>query len=368
MQHSENYTIENLVDDPSFRDWVYEREQENSNQWGNIYLETFESNQSVIEQAREFLLAIKGEQEGISSEEATNQIQQILEQADNTPIFKSRNLFQFKTRWMSIAASVLLVFGIGLLVWTKLPSNTSTKTYQSLKEQSDINLTEIVNDSDKPRLVNLSDGSSIILQKNSRISFPKVFSSNKREVYLSGEAFFEVSKNPSQPFFVYANELVAKVLGTSFSIRAYETDKEVKVVVKTGRVSVFSQTDARSTTLRNNRELSGLVLTPNQQIVFQRDEVRMVRELVEKPELLNIPIERQTFVFKRSSLVEVFNTLEKAYGVDIVYDEDLMSECSITASLTDEPLFEKLQMICAAVEASYEEMDGQIVISSKGCK
>jgi transmembrane sensor len=261
----------------------------------------------------------------------------------------------------------LLLASFGFLIW-KNQSNPAVITYHDLVEKSEDKLVEIINDGDKPRLVNLQDGSSVILQKNSRISFAKVFSKEKREVYLSGEAFFEVAKNPAQPFFVYANELIAKVLGTSFSVRAYETDKEVKVVVKTGKVSVFSQKDNKTIELRNNRELAGIVITPNQQVVFQREEVRILREIVEKPDLLNLPIEQQNFVFKRTPIAEVFTMLEKAYGVDIVYDEEVLSKCTITASLADEPLFEKLKMICTAIEANYEEIDGQIVISAKGCE
>lgn len=365
MQHPDEHSAENLIHDLSFQDWVFERSLEKAEYWQSLYAESTD-NQIAIEQARAFLLNVKGELPQISSEEISDNIQHILNQAEEKTGVIGLNFWQ-KNRLLAVAASVVFVIGASLFFWKNYSPDASVLTYKNLTNHSETSLTEIINDTEKPKLVNLSDGSSVMLQSNSRISFPKKFPASKREVYLSGEAFFEVAKNPSQPFFVYANELVAKVLGTSFSVRAYESDKEVKVVVKTGRVSVFSQSDVNSSTLKNNRELTGLVLTPNQRAVFQRQEIRIVRELVEKPDLLNIPIEQQNFVFKRSPLSEVFGMLEKAYGVDIVYDEELMSKCSITASLTDEPLFEKLQMICTAVEASYEEIDGQIVISSRGC-
>jgi transmembrane sensor len=366
MKHSENYTVEYLVHDNSFRDWVYERNPTENSHWGQFYVDS-PDNQEVIEQARSFLLAIKGDISSINPSEMKDSIQNILAMAEVSQKSVVSLGFMRKNQWLRLVASVVLVCGLGFFIWKNYVISKPNKTYTTLIEQSDNILTEVINDGQKPKLVNLSDGSSIILQPNSRISFPKIFSHNKREVYLSGEAFFEVAKNPSQPFFVYANELITKVLGTSFNVRAYETDAEVKVVVKTGRVSVFSQNDGRSSELKNNRELTGIVLTPNQRAVFQREEVRIIRGLVEKPDLLNIPLEHQSFVFKRTPLSEVFKTLENAYGVEIVYDEELLAKCSITASLDDEPLFEKIQMICAASESSYEEIDGQIVISSKGC-
>jgi transmembrane sensor len=365
MENYKRYSVEYLINNDSFRDWVFDKNLENTN-WGDVYVNSPE-NQEVIEQARAFLLATKGEVLAISQNEAESAINSILEKVENQSSQPSTLKIISKNLWFRAAAAVLIMASIGFWFWNK-QANPSVITYHDLVEKSDDKLVEIINDGDKPRLVNLQDGSSVILQKNSRISFAKVFSKEKREVYLSGEAFFEVAKNPAQPFFVYANELIAKVLGTSFSVRAYETDKEVKVVVKTGKVSVFSQKDNKTIELRNNRELAGIVITPNQQVVFQREEVRILREIVETPALLNLPIEQQNFVFKRTPISEVFMMLEKAYGVDIVYDEEVLSKCSITASLADEPLFEKLKMICTAINANYEEIDGQIVITAEGCE
>jgi len=63
----------------------------------------------------------------------------------------------------------------------------------------------------------------------------------------------------------------------------------------------------------------------------------------------------------------VFNALTNAYGIEIIYDADVMKNCYLTASLDDEPLFEKLNMICRTLDAQYEQMDGKLIISSKGC-
>ncbi len=88
----------------------------------------------------------------------------------------------------------------------------------------------------------LPDGSSVELAAGSRISYPNDFGSgNSRDIYLSGEAFFKIARNSGQPFRVFANEIVTKVLGTSFSVRSYEKDTTISVTVRTGKVSVCSQ-------------------------------------------------------------------------------------------------------------------------------
>jgi hypothetical protein len=84
--------------------------------------------------------------------------------------------------------------------------------------------------------------------------------------------------------------------------------------------------------------------------------------------LITLPqAELLRFEFDDTPVSEVFAVLEKSYSVDIVYDEELMHNCPLTASLTNESLFEKLNIICKAVEARYSLIDGQIVIDSKGC-
>jgi len=189
---------------------------------------------------------------------------------------------------------------------------------------------------------------------------------------LSGEAFFEVTKNPNRPFVVYANELITKVIGTSFTIKAFPKDKEVTVNVKTGQVSVSVAKQATNPQTVSQRELEGIVLFPNQKAVLSRQDVRLVKSLVENPALIAIetpahkPI-RGSFEFDASPASSVFKAIELAYGVDIVFDETLFSTCEFTGNINDESLYEKLDIICKSIEAKYQILDAQIIISGKGC-
>jgi hypothetical protein len=73
------------------------------------------------------------------------------------------------------------------------------------------------------------------------------------------------------------------------------------------------------------------------------------------------------FVFDDTPATEVFRKLQDAYGITILLDEEVMTSCSISASLGNEPFYEKLNMICRIINASYQVIDGNVVINAKGC-
>jgi transmembrane sensor len=219
---------------------------------------------------------------------------------------------------------------------------------------------EAVNDASQQMHLQLADGSQVWLEKNGKLRYQKDFSGTMREVYLTGEAFFDVTKNPNKPFVVYANGLVTKVLGTSFRVKAQANAPTVTVDVKTGVVSVYAQQ-------LDPAQAKPMVLLPNQKAVFQRENAALNKTLVEKPTIVLPKQEVQRFVFEDASAMTVFGALEKSYGVKVIYDEATFKNCTLTISLDDEDLFQKLEVICKVLDAQYEVIETQIVISSKGC-
>lgn len=365
-------TLQWLLENPRFINWVT-REHPDDEFWTDWVAEDA-ARQETLNQAISLVKTIGGRKVTLSDGHIDRSIQQALQQAKRQEIEQKRLRWQpeifrptFRQSW-AIAAAVLLVIGIGwLLFTTQLKQTVNDHQVAKLIRQGN-SLRVVVNDRLPSQYVQLPDGSAVLLQKNSRISFPQRFSADKREVSLVGEAFFEVAKNPRQPFFVYANELVAKVLGTSFGVKAPADASDFVVVVKTGKVSVFTQSDRQANELKTSKRLTGLVLVPNDQVTFDRKESRLTQSAVEQPTLLNIPIERETFSYQETPVATLFADLEKAYGVRIDYDREVMEHCSITATLGDDPLIQKLDWICNVLEASYKMQDGYIQISGKSCQ
>jgi transmembrane sensor len=282
----------------------------------------------------------------------------------NNNLTNQNKIFRYISYWKNwaIAASIFLAIFAGIW-WQQELNSQKNEVYSVSKSKSQKQLDEIINSSSTDLPITLPDGSKAILKPNSYLSYNVSFNGALREIYLAGEAFFIVKKNPKKPFVVYANGLVTKVLGTSFSIKAFEADKEVTVDVKTGKVSVYAQ----NTSKNQDPETKGIVLVPNQKVVFDKSDEHLTRSLIEKPVILLSSQEVAKFLFKNASIENIFNALEKAYGVKIVFDKDVMINCRVTTSLTNENLFEKLDIICAAIEASYKIVDAQVIIVSNGC-
>lgn len=366
MDQYHNFTLEDFLWDPSFRNWVLKPTREDAENWQN-WLAAHPDKMETVRSARELVLAISPAAVPLSKSEKENAIRQIIgniknEEESAKTIFKTR-LYQ---PLMRVAAALIVVAGLGWTFW--FYGQKQQISYDELVSSAAEPLIEKTNQNKEPLLIRLADGSSVKLDPGSKVSYPAIFEPGKREVYLSGKAFFDIAKDPSRPFFVYANEVITKVLGTSFTVRSYTDEKEVSVAVKTGRVAVFTRKDPEISEKKDSRELTGVVIEPNQQIVFVRESVKITKSLIPSPELVDNNLSHYNFEFDETPISNVFSELQRAYGIEIIFDKNVMNECPITARLSEMTLYEKLDLVCKAVGASYELIDGRIIIEGKGCK
>src|SRR5688572_24021475 len=139
------------------------------------------------------------------------------------------------------------------------------------------------NHGSSPMQVSLADGSSVVLQSSSELALNSEFGRTTREVHLKGEAFFNVFRDESKPFVVYTDEVVTRVLGTSFNVRAYDDDGDITVAVKTGKVSVYTNKHKTSRQVMHSPEV---ILSPNQQMVYHRQREVISKQLVPEPEII----------------------------------------------------------------------------------
>lgn len=364
MRNYLNYSVSELAQDDDFMAWVKYpgRSVENDRFWAE-WVRQYPHKAADVEEARNLILAVIAEGDAMldfSSEEnilrrIKNSVHAENEDTPSVPITR-------KKYYYSMAAAIAVFIIAGGLAWWKLgvtsgPSNVAYPAEDFIKE---------INNGTKPKTIVFEDGTSIVLQPRSSVQYPEVFANDRREVRISGEAFFEVEKDVNRPFVVYADALVTKVLGTSFLIRAYQHEPTLTVRVSTGKVSVFTEADLQ-TNINNGNKLEGVLLTPNQQIVFQKDEQKITKSLVDNPEVLR-GMEATTFEFKDVPLRDVFGQLEQAYGIEIVFDDDVLGGCKLNASLGALPLFDKMRLICKGVNADFQILDSRIVITGKGCK
>ncbi len=343
--------VEDFIENLSFRKAVFGQDDAAVQYWAKWAAENPQHRENA-EEAKQILLSIQGSLPAITQQQVDASVHVLLQRIDRK---KQNALPRHIGTWRAAAAAVFLL-GIGAAVWQLKTSETGHSGRQAILFKEDIWET-VINDGRGHQLVLLPDGSSAVLKQHSILRFPKKFETHVREVTLTGESFFEVAKDSQWPFIVQANGLITHVVGTSFTVQAYPGDAEVKVSVKTGKVMLYQQRDS----LKGSTQPE-CVLVPNQQAVFQRAQKKIVGSELQKAEVQAVPIFTEYFEFKRTPIAQVFKTLEQAYGVTISFDEELAATCTLTASLGDVPLLEKLTAITLSVGATFQIQGNSIEI------
>lgn len=351
--------IQDFLSNDSFIRWVLEGE---ASMYWECFVANYPEKKALFEEAKMIALRLQeaesNQHVSIDSDKIWNRIQ-----SEVSEIKKESHWLSFT---LKIAAVLAVVGVVGLWIYqqkTEQEKITYSELVQSFETPNP--LIEVQNNSAKPTWVYLEDGSKIYLKKHSKISYPRHFAKDKRTVFLSGEAFFEIAKNPKKPFFVYANEVITKVLGTSFTIRAFDKDENITVSVKSGRVNVFNQRRINV----SDPETNGIILVPNQQAVFNRESASMSKALVALPmPIISVDSKEIAQRFDEVPVSQVLNSLARNYGIKILFNEDLLSKCIITTSLKNEPIYDKLDLICQLIGGSYKVVDAQIIIESNGCQ
>jgi transmembrane sensor len=236
----------------------------------------------------------------------------------------------YKLGWMkkiSAAAVILALLSIGL--W-KVNQNSTDFTpvniqVQSQQKTASIYWKSVVNYTDYSQEIKLPDNSIVKIYPGGELRYTLPFGKDKRELYLKGKSFFQVTKDKVHPFVVYANGISTTALGTSFTITALEKGKFIKVQLHTGKVWVKNIDSAHQM-----RHFSKILL-PGNELVYnlKLNKVKVSDSRIEIRQDNKI----KELNFTQASLAEVFARLEEHYKVKIKYRADDLKEMSFTGSL-----------------------------------
>ncbi len=354
------YRTEDFVQDDYFIRWVNFPDRESELFWRE-YIRRFPEQAEYVRSAKQTVAALR---DNIAESYAPGLEEEIW---GSIQVSIDRNVPSGgKTIrwWLLRGVAAALVLAVPAAGWIYLSTGTLRENLPApAREQQAILKPERVTNHGSTELpVRLPDSSLVVLSPGAGLSYPAAFEGKTREVRLEGEAFFDVRRDPEKPFMVYTRELVTKVLGTSFTIR--EDSQTIMVSVKTGKVSVFPAKDASLA----DPETKGLILKANQQADYSLETDRLTRSLVATPLPVIPPEKRADFNFTDAPVARVFEAIEAAYGVEIIYDKEMLKDCRLFSSLAHENLFEKLEVICEAIDASYKVVDAQIVVHGKKCR
>jgi transmembrane sensor len=197
----------------------------------------------------------------------------------------------------------------------------------------------------RPQHLRLADGSVVTLAPQSQLRYPAQFGMGAREVYLEGEAFFEVRKDPKRPFRVHSGAWVTQVLGTKFNVSAVPGASQLAVSLVEGKVQVTDKHD-------------NYLLAPGQQLRAERATGRIYRQAFDHKQVL--AWRSNQLVFKNEKLADVANQLERRYGVKLVFADSATAEVRLWATFDNEPLPRVLDALRLAGGLSYHR-EGQVV-------
>ena len=282
---------------------------------------------------------------------------------EHTPLHSPSRVIRDWLPRLGVAASII---GVLLLVGYLFPLQKSQPHFMATREADQ--LVQKVNSTSQPMEILLGDGSTVILQPQSELTFPKQFSRNRREAFIRGEALFQVEKNPEQPFYVYSNALITQVIGTRFIVRANEKTDQSEVVVLTGKVIVTKSESHKNIYQKILPEKSEtVILTPNQKVVYQKEEELAVT-LVQDPTPISSENEDKiNFLFNETPLSVVIAGIEKTYGIKIMAMNKEINQCTFTGDLTEQNLYDMLDFIGQSIGATYKIEGAKILIEGGNC-
>jgi len=203
--------------------------------------------------------------------------------------------------------------------------------------------------------ITLSDNSSVWLNSGSKLIYPARFATEKREVYLEGEAIFEVSHNKQQPFMVITQDIEVKVLGTVFDVSAYSDDATSSAILESGSVEMKYKTNSLLSQ-------SKVKMTPGMMAVYDPNEKTVKQTQVNTK--LYTSWREGYFVFERQSLGEILKKISRYYNVSIQLKDQSLADETFTGPLDlRNSATQVLEIIAELINAKVETIDNQIIIT-----
>ncbi len=203
--------------------------------------------------------------------------------------------------------------------------------------------------------VDLPDGTRVVLNTGSTITYPESFPDTIREIELKGEAFFEVKKDNKRPFIVRTENIATQALGTSFDIKHREKNDEISVALTTGSVKIDEKKEGDFGQIAR--------LSPGQQLVYNKESHAYRVEAFDPMEVSSW--QKGVLYFKKASLNEVVQKLENWYGIEIEIVGKVSSKerkSKYTGSYDNQSLDDVLKGISFVKKFSYEKQGNKLVL------
>ncbi len=275
-----------------------------------------------------------------SEEQLNKAVKNLNRNIQSVELLRKKKLY---LRFAKYAAVLVLAMSIPVVIWT---------TYQHINSNSGL-ITIAVAQTDSSKLITLSDNTRVWLNSNSSITYPLKFSRSERNVTFSGEAYFEVKHDSLHPFIVKTSNVQVRVLGTSFDVRAYPSEKKTETTLVKGRVII-----------QNKRGESLAILAPGQLAVFDKTSNYLSIREVDAEQYTHWRYGLITFA--NASFNDITRKLEEVYQVHFIMRHSEADPATYNFSFRkSQPIDKVLDMLSFIAPLNYNIQGKEIYITSK---
>lgn len=328
-----------------------------------LLLHSYLNQNPQLQQQYDWFLLLVSKEENIqntSSETASRAINKILNKAAILEERQHKRKKKQVLRILSYAASILLVLGLGYLLFLKGNHSFLSKVPKPIVAKSEL----------IPKPVVLPDGSKVWLNAGSTLDFETDFKGKTREVRLIGEAYFDVVKNKEKPFIVHVGEININVLGTAFNVKGYKEDNTIQTTLYRGLVKVTKSKD---------KHFQPIMLYPNQTIKIPKSVIASETKISEEKNAIEISAIDSTekdvartetawmfgrIDFKGETLEEVTNKMAYRYHIKFVFEDEASKKLNYTGSFVKESLDQALKALKTANPFNYKIENNEVIISA----
>jgi ferric-dicitrate binding protein FerR (iron transport regulator) len=361
-------SVEELLKDESFSNYCRGENEEDIQYWQN-YLARNPGKRELIEEAVRQYRSLFNTIADLDFREQLDLLKNKIEISGEAPVYSindrpaRRRIAIYGKRAMVASAVVILI----IAGWNLLRSN-----------QAPLPAKKEIGYASKPgekKIFQLPDGTQVTMNAGSEIILNDTYGKHTREVFLKGEAFFDVHQNKNSPFIVHSADMDVRALGTAFNVRAYAGDRTSETALITGLIEItLKKRNNKKILLHPNEKISckeeaetgdGKPVPPGAAIQQLKAPEPIVITPVKKMDdgtTLELAWAKNSLVFDDESFDEIRPRLERWYGVKIIFGSEDVKQYHFTATFKREKIERVLDILRTSKEFTYQ-FDGEQTIT-----
>ena len=244
------------------------------------------------------------------------------------------------------AAAVILIFASMAFYFIRLKTGSGI--------ENSLTLNVLKTNSGATTRIRLADGTLVTLNAVSILKYPKTFAGKTREVFLNGEAFFDVAKDHIHPFIVHTASSDIHVLGTAFNVKSYDNESRFEATLFRGSIQA---------TIKNAAGKS-VLLTPSDKLVIESSRYYLTKETHLDRDTTNIETAwmHDKIIFKNQPFGLLANSLSRKYGINIIFNNNSLKRVNLTGEFEKENIDQVLLSLKLVARFNYKISGDSIYI------